>query len=336
MGAPRYIITGGAGFVGSNLAAALCKRDPGASVVIVDNFRTGTFANITSAFDRAGLSPFDGECIPEDYESLAPRLLVQGARAVFHLAAITDTTITDEAEMVRVNATGFQRLLAACADEDVPLVYASSAATYGAPPLAAARTAFPLEAAGRPNNVYGFSKWLMECDHRRLMLARASVRTPKVVGLRYFNVFGQGEGHKGHMASMVFQLAQRLLRGEAPRVFRDGSQSRDQVYVDDVVACTIAGAGLSGGQCHPGVYNVGSGTATSFNEIISALRAEFALAADSLPTEYFDMPPSVRAYYQDFTCADMSATAHGLGWTPAWQPGEAIRSYARWLMTRAR
>jgi ADP-L-glycero-D-manno-heptose 6-epimerase len=328
----RYVVTGGAGFVGSNLVAALVRHDPSASICIVDDCRTGSFANVVEAMDRAKLPPFAGRFLASPVESLNAAELVEGARAVFHLAAITDTTVKNEAEMIRVNSNGFEPLLDACIARGIPLVYASSAATYGSPPQAAQRAPFALEAAGRPNNVYGFSKWLMEAMHRAVRRADPHEST-RVVGLRYFNVFGPGESRKGHMASMVYQLATRMLAGEAPRVFRDGTQARDQVYVDDVVSCTLAGAGI-GGTGRPGVYNVGSGVPTTFNEIIQALRKELAIPETQRPTEYIDMPASVRAFYQDFTLADISATREGLGWTPAWAPADAIRAYARWLKPR--
>ncbi len=327
--ATTYIVTGGAGFVGANLVAELRAREPGCHVLVVDDFRSGSFANIVEACERRGLPPFDGWVMPDDVKDLNWHNAVETIHpsAVFHLGAITDTTVTDEARMIRANAESFVDILESCVAGGVPLVYASSAATYGAPEQARAREAFPVEAAGRPNNVYGFSKWLMEVEHRRaLALAEAGRDAPpRVVGLRYFNVFGPGESRKGHMASMVYQLASRMLRGEPPRVFTPGDQARDQVYVDDVVDCTIAAAAPA---AKPGIYNLGSGRATTFNEIIAALREALDIPESRLPTEYFDMPPAVRAFYQDWTLADMSRTKEGLGWEPRHDPIEAIRLYA--------
>jgi len=324
-----FVITGGCGFVGSNLTAALAKRFPGAALVVVDDFRSGSFANIVGAFSRAGLAPFNGEVHPASFGGFGWRSYFSSweVSAVFHEAAITDTTVTDEPEMLRVNAEESRALMEACAESGVPLVYASSAATYGNPAEARDRRPFPLGAAGRPNNVYGFSKWIMEGEHRRL--AAASERAPRFVGLRYFNVFGPGESRKGKMSSMIYQLAQQMLAGKRPRLFADGNQARDQVYVDDVVECTIAAAGLGEGEKPvPGVYNVGSGAATSFNEIIGALRRGLGIGDGDLATEYFDMPPSVREFYQDYTCADLSETQRGLGWKPRWKPSDAIAHYA--------
>jgi ADP-L-glycero-D-manno-heptose 6-epimerase len=328
---PRtFVVTGGAGFVGANLAAELSRREPKSHVVVIDPFRSGSYANIVEAHSRRRLPPFAGEVIPESSAQIDWLWLVErlAPAAVFHLGAITDTTIADERLMLQENVNGFSGMLEALAEARIPLVYASSAATYGTPPQTRARAAFPEAAAGCPNNVYGFSKWLMECEHERAAAARPGSH---VVGLRYFNVFGPGEARKGKMASMVLQLARQLLAGNAPRLFRDGSQSRDQVYVDDVVDCTLHASGLFGGLPRPGVYNLGSGVATSFNQIIDSLRAALGVRAGELATEYFDMPASVRAFYQDFTLADMSAAAEGLGWRPSHPPGEAIAVYARWL-----
>jgi ADP-L-glycero-D-manno-heptose 6-epimerase len=329
-GRRSFIVTGGAGFIGANLAARLAAREPDARLCILDPFRSGSFANITEAFARAGPRPFTGEVIADtsshaDWPWLIERL--QPA-AVFHLGAITDTTASDERLMLQENCSNFPEMIDACAQARVPLVYASSAATYGTPPQAAEHAPFPESAAGRPSNVYGFSKWLMEQEH-----ARSGATHPRahIVGLRYFNVFGPGEARKGPMASMVLQLARQLLSGTPARLFRPGDQARDQVYVDDVVACTMHASGLFGGSPRPGVYNLGSGVATPFNAVVDAVREALDIPQARQATEYFDMPAHVRAFYQDFTQADMTLAAEGLGWRPEWEPARAMRVYARWL-----
>lgn len=341
--APTYIVTGGAGFVGANLVAALLARRPRPHITVVDNLRSGSFANIVEACERRAVGHFDGEMIAGSTadESVMASALQDQPDAVFHLAAITDTTLANEAEMIRENTGGFRTMMGDCASRGVPLVYASSAATYGSPPQTRDRVPFPLEAAGKPSNVYGFSKWLMEREHRRFASSAIELRSggkaPHIVGLRYFNVFGPGEGRKGKMASMVYQLARQMLRGERPRVFEDGSQARDQVYVDDVVECTIAAAGLGARrEITPGVYNLGSGVATSFGEIIAALRRALEISEQELPTDYFAMPAHIRAFYQDFTCADISETSRGLGWKPTWSPDAAIAEFARMLGSERR
>jgi ADP-L-glycero-D-manno-heptose 6-epimerase len=331
-----YIVTGGAGFVGSNLVAALLARSPRPLVVVIDSFRSGSFANLVGACERRSVGPFDGEVLAGSTSELPVQEIVErfNPAAVFHLGAITDTTISDERLMLRENLGGLGELMGVCTQRRVPLVYASSAATYGTPPQTGRREPFPESAAGRPNNVYGFSKWLMECEHRRFAERLAWDRSlpAQIIGLRYFNVFGPGEACKGRMASMVYQLARQMIEGKRPRVFADGSQARDQVYVDDVVDCTLAAAGLGAEQdVKPGVYNVGSGVATSFNQVVEALRGAVGLSERDRPTDYFPMPEEIRAFYQDYTCADMSETGRGLGWKPKWKPAESIAEYARYL-----
>lgn len=327
---PTYIVTGGAGFVGSNLVAALLVREPRPHVVVIDNFRSGSFANITEACERRGAGVFDGTIVPESTAAIVWQLVLEEhpAQAVFHLGAVTDTTVMDEPLMIHENTNGFDELIRACAASGTPLVYASSAATYGTPSQTRDRVPFPVAAAGRPSNVYGFSKWLMECEHRRFAEAHAPEDPAHTVGLRYFNVFGPGEQRKGKMASMVYQLAVQMLAGKQPRVFSDGSQARDQVYIDDVVDCTIA---ASAPGAKPGVYNLGSGVATSFNQLIGAVRTALEISEAERPTEYFEMPAPIRAFYQDYTCADMTETFAGLGWKPRWKPEKAIGEYAAWL-----
>ncbi|MBX3367120.1 MAG: NAD-dependent epimerase/dehydratase family protein [Phycisphaeraceae bacterium] len=339
--ASAYIVTGGAGFVGSNLVARLLQNEPGARVVVVDDFSSGSYANLVEMCRRHGQRVFSGEVLASGCDEIDWETLIEDTSplAVFHLAAITDTTVADERRMIEQNSEAFRPILGACLQSATRLVYASSAATYGTPDEASERKAFPIEAAGCPNNVYGFSKWLMECDHRAWAEThREEVgQSPWVVGLRYFNVFGPGEARKGRMASMAYQLWAQIHAGGRPRLFRDGTQARDQVHVDDVVGCTLAAAGLGEKKRPvPGVYNVGSGTATAFGSVAEAVRRGCGLGVDEQPVEFFDMPENIRAFYQDYTCADLSATISGLGFTPSIDPIEGVEAYARWLCASSR
>lgn len=324
---PLYIVTGGAGFIGANLVATLLEREPGAMIYVVDDFRTGSYANIVEALERKGLPPFQGSILSDSVGELnwQPALVGLEPKAVFHLAAITDTLEFDEQKMLRANTEPFTDILEACVECDVPLVYASSAATYGSPPHAEDHIPFPLEAAGKPNNVYGFSKWMMDVEVFRFFNQRraAGEPLPHVVGLRYFNVFGPGESRKGKMASMVYHLTHQILDGKRPRLFKMGEHQRDQVFVEDVVSCTIAGASS---KAKPGVYNLGSGQTTSFNDIVDAINEALGT---SVEPEYFDMPEAMISTYQHYTCADMTQTKSGLGWAPSWSPMDAMIRYAR-------
>jgi ADP-L-glycero-D-manno-heptose 6-epimerase len=244
--------------------------------------------------------------------------------------------------MIEVNTGGFRDLLHNCHHNAIPLVYASSAATYGTPDAADQRRPFRTDDAGAPNNVYGFSKWLMENEHRRFAAdttglpaegwenARIPNTTiaggaPHAVGLRYFNVFGPGERAKKHMASLAHQLASKMLNGENPKIFTPGDQTRDQVPVEDVVDGTLAAAAPD---ITPGIYNLGSGVPTTFNELVDAVREGLGFTPDQRPTEYFEMPEHIRRFYQSFTLADMTETTEALNWSPTRQPSHALARYA--------
>lgn len=330
---PVYIVTGGAGFIGANLVAGLVKREPDAHVVVIDDFRTGSYANIVEAFAREGLAPFTGSITPQGIGDLDWEQAVEALepRAVFHLGAITDTLEFDERVMLRANTEPWVEIISSCIATETPLVYASSGATYGSPQQGEDRVPFPEGAAGFPNNVYGFSKWLMDAEVFRLFREREEAGTalPHIVGLRYFNVFGPGEARKGKMASMAYHLTQQMLSGQRPRIFKHGEHARDQVFVDDVVACTLAAAGLGEKvEPTPGVYNTGSGQTTTFNQIVEAINEALGT---SLEPDYIDMPEAMVSTYQHYTCADISATTRALGWAPAHDPYEATRAYAALL-----
>ncbi len=324
-----YIVTGGAGFVGSNCCAALSRARPDAQIICIDDFRVGSFRNLIEAYERHELGPVSCEVVAQDWTYLLT-LIGHKPVGIVHMAAITDTTVEDQAQMLDDNAgPAWDGLLEAVLEAGHTLVYASSAATYGTPPHAAEQKPFPLSAAGKPDNIYGFSKWVMENSHRRVQQYDANA---SIVGLRFFNVFGPGESNKGAMASMAYKLAQQMLAGTAPRLFTPGDQARDQVYVDDVVDCVLAGLGLGDVKTPtPGVYNLGSGKPTTFNQLTDAVREGLGLEPTDLPTEYFEMPASVRRFYQDFTLADMSETERGLGFIPRHDPVQTIEAYAAYL-----
>jgi ADP-L-glycero-D-manno-heptose 6-epimerase len=210
--------------------------------------------------------------------------------------------------MMYDNVEGFRNILDMAVEKKATVVYASSAATYGSIDR-------PIQEsdAGNPNNIYGYSKWIMD------QLAPSYYDKIKVVGLRFFNVFGPREYYKGHASSMIYQLALKMMEGHRPRIFKWGEQKRDHIYVKDVVtACLMAHKAKEST-----VMNLGTGQATSFNEIVDAVNE--ALGTDMKP-EYFDNPYS---FYQNFTQADMSHHEKMTGFRCHYSTREGILDYVR-------
>jgi ADP-L-glycero-D-manno-heptose 6-epimerase len=229
---------------------------------------------------------------------------------VFHQAAITDTTVTDQKLMMRVNVDAFRSLLEWSAKTGVKkVVYASSAAVYGAGPVPMKETA-----AGKPLNVYGFSKMVMEktaFDFQK--------KHPKMVvaGLRYFNVFGPRERFKNKVASMIWQLSLQMRAGKRPRIFEHGEQYRDHIYVKDVArANLLAASGKASG-----VFNVCTGKKTDFNAIVKFLNAALGT---SLEPEYFKNPYS---FYQNETLGDPGAAARAFKFNAQFTVEKGIHDY---------
>jgi len=296
----RVLVTGGAGFIGVNLAKKLVERKH--DVTILDDFSKGVLAN---------LEGFKGKTIHGDIRMWSPAKL--DFDAVFHQAAITDTTVYDEKLMLSVNTEGFKRLLDMTVENEIPFIYASSAAVYGNAPSPQKEGVHE-----QPINIYGISK--LKCDN----IARGYMQKAKshIVGLRYFNVFGPYEQHKEKMASMISQLWKQMKDGKGPRIYKFGEQARDQVYVKDIVNANI----LALEKKKSGVFNVGSGVATSFNRIIKELNKGLGT---NLEPDYFDNPYSEK--YQDSTCADLTLISKTLGYKPKWQFEKAIKDYMRYL-----
>ena len=297
------LITGGAGFIGSNLALELERRHPDIRLTIIDDFRSGDFSNLLE---------FRGDLVAQDlaHMDLHERFRSGQFQQIIHLASITDTTVTDPRQMIMNNVEGFRRVVEFARMSQTPLVFASSAAVYGICASGRMTEDHPV----RPANVYGFSKALMENLARRYAAASPGFR---IVGLRYFNVYGPREAHKGASASMISQLAAQIQAGKRPRIFKYGEQKRDFVYIKDVVEATLLAARVD----RNGTYNVGSGHATSFNEIVALLNK--ALGTDHEP-DYFENP---YAFYQPHTEADLTRVSGHLGYAPHYPIDRGIAEY---------
>ncbi|PCI32229.1 MAG: ADP-glyceromanno-heptose 6-epimerase [Elusimicrobia bacterium] len=296
----RVLVTGGAGFIGSNLAMEL--RSKGVGVIIVDDFSTGHFENLVD---------FDGDVIAADlFDADAWKGKVGAVDAVFHQAAITDTTVTDQKRMMEVNVEAFRNVLNFAVESGIKrVVYASSAGTYGA-----GKTPMKETDDTEPMNVYGFSKKVMEATAREFHHEEPGLA---LVGLRYFNVYGPRESFKGHASSMIMQLYDQMKAGKRPRVFKYGEQFRDFIYVKDVVSANLAAVEADSS----GVYNVCTGKTTDFNAVISELNK---VLGTSFEPDYFDNPYS---FYQNETQGDPTAATKALGFTAKFSSADGIRDY---------
>ena len=302
----KLIVTGGAGFIGSNLTLALQEKFPKARLTVIDDFRSGDFRN---------LAGYGGDFVAQNLATLDLREQFGDEKfdAIFHLASITDTTMHDQFAQVHDNVESFRRILNFAKPTKTRIIYASSASTYG--PAKEAST----EANGAaPANIYAFSKTIMDN-----VAMRAARETPDwiLVGLRYFNVYGPRETHKGVPASMIFHLSKQMKAGQRPRIFKQGEQKRDFVYVKDVVEGSIRALDAR----TSGIYNLGSGQARSFNDLVGILNK--SLGTDFEP-DYIENP---HAHYQNFTQADLTKVRGALGYEPRYPLETGVADYMEWL-----
>lgn len=285
------VVTGGAGFIGSNLVRALNARGE-RNILLVDNLRNGHKMHNIADLEVADYLDKD-----RFVERLDAPHFFDGVRAVFHQGACSATTEWDGRYIMDNNYEYSKRLLQACIATGAAFIYASSASVYGSGSLGF-RVARECE---RPINMYAYSKFQFD-QHVRTLLPY--VRSP-IVGLRYFNIYGPREQHKGAMSSTAFHFNRQILENGVARLFEgcdgygNGEQRRDFVHVDDVVAVNLW---FLDHPEHSGIFNVGTGRAETFNAVAEAVIAWHKAGR----IEYIAFPEHLRGAYQSFTEADIS------------------------------
>jgi len=313
------IVTGGAGFIGSNLVQGLNARGI-TDILVVDDLTDGRKClNLSDAHIRDYLDKDDFLARIQAGEDFGP------VEAIFHQGACSATTEWDGRFVMNVNYQYSKALLHWCLERQVPFYYASSASVYGEGPVF-------VEAREHehPLNAYAFSKFQFDVYLRGL---QAQIASP-VVGLRYFNVYGPREQHKGGMASVAFHLNNQLRDGDSVRLFEGcdgygpGEQRRDFIHVDDVVAVNLW---LLDNPQVSGIYNCGTGRAQSFNDVARAVLKFHGRGR----LDYIPFPEQLKGRYQSFTEADMGALRAAGYDAPFLSVEEGVARYLAWLAKRA-
>jgi len=326
-----YVVTGAAGFIGANVVRALNERGV-SQIIAVDNLsKADKFVNLV---DCEIADYFDKDAFLDVLEG---GKLSGAVEAVLHQGACSDTTERDGRYMMRNNYEYSKRLLEFCTAEAVRYIYASSAAVYGA------RTGFRENPESEaPLNVYGYSKLLFDQVVRR----RAEARKAQVVGLRYFNVYGPREQHKGRMASVALHFFNQYSDTGSVKLFEgsggygDGEQRRDFVSVEDVARVNLH---FLDRPEMSGIYNVGTGAAQTFNDVavatVNACRAGQGAAPLTLREmqeqgviRYISFPGELKGKYQSYTQADITAL-RSTGYTmPFMSVEQGVRRYGNHLL----
>ncbi|KAJ5154975.1 NAD-dependent epimerase/dehydratase [Penicillium coprophilum] len=311
------VVTGGAGFVGSNIIKELNNRGV-TNIVVVDDMTDGSkFRNLVT-------------CKVADYidaaafrESIRTKTFHHRPRVIFHYGAISSITETNGKKMLDANFTYSKELFQWCKNQGVRFIYASSAAVYGN------KTTFiEGNAQEAPLNVYGYSKLLFD----EYVIKNSDARSPQCAGLRLFNVYGPGEQHRDAVPSTVYQFYEKRKSYKAIELFGEyagveaGQQKRDFVHVEDVARlnCWFLD--------HPevsGIYNVGTGIASSFHDVAMEVAKHFGNPEGYI--KFVPFPAELKGRYQSFTCADISKLRRAGSVLRFRSIKEGIKDYMEWL-----
>lgn len=310
------IVTGGAGFIGSNIVSGLNMQGR-KDIIVVDNLKQGEkFRNLVDCdiMDYMDKHDFLNWLTANKHRS-------EPIEAIFHQGACSSTTLWDGQYMMQNNFEYSKQILHYCLEHQIPFMYASSAAIYGG-----SNTFVEEPEHEQPLNVYGYSKLLFDQYVRRFLANSNS----QIVGLRYFNVYGPRENHKQSMASVAWHLHQQIIAGENPKLFAgcdgygDGEQLRDFVFVGDVVNVNLWF------MQHPdvsGIFNVGTGQAEPFNAVAKAV----ITAHNKGKIHYIPFPDKLKGCYQSFTQADITALRQ-VGYDNDFlSVSEGVARYMKWL-----
>lgn len=311
----NILITGGAGFIGSNLSLRIQKVFPNSNIVVFDCFRNEnkfSNGNLMSFGHYDNLIDFNGEIICGNLNNIDDLNVLKKYNFdyIFHQAAISDTRVDNQEAIIKTNLNSFYFILDLAKKNNAKLIYASSAATYGNN-KSPQRVGFE-----NPNNAYAFSKFSMDKLALNFLEKNSKV---DIIGLRYFNVYGKREFYKNSTASTILQFALQVLKGNPPRLFEKSNKIfRDFIYIEDVIDANI----LASSSSFSGIFNIGTGVPRSFQDvadiILKNLKSDFVC-------EYIKNPYS--SNYQFHTEADISETKNKLGFNPKWTLENGIIDY---------